>query len=180
MITHSDNKPFHCEECGKDFNQKICYTKHLPCKKRKNKTKKKKAVPQTMVEEPISRADHLDKLSDADLSEIFESVSPANTKSDVTTNPEILDKMAEKSFTEIFEHVSSARLAKTIKEKSVNPNTEEIYMGCRCPPSCRCKKFSVGLKMQAEEVKGPLLDSSEEIASLSCCCDTELDIYISE
>lgn len=176
MITHSDNKPFHCEKCGKDFNQKICYTKHLPCKQRKSKTKSKKAVPQTMVKKPINMADPLDELSDA----IFESVSPINKKSNVTANAEILDKMKEKSFTEIFENVSSASLANAIKEKSVNPNSEEIYMGCRCPPTCRCKKFSVGLKMQAEELKGPLLDSSEEIASLSCCCDIELDIYISD
>ena len=180
MITHSDNKPFHCEKCGKDFNQKICYTKHLPCKQRKSKTKSKKAVPQTMVENSINMADHLDDLSDANLNEIFKSVSPANKNSNVTANAEILDKINGKSFTEIFENVSSARLANAIKEKSVNPSSEEIYMGCRCPPTCRCKKFSVGLKMQAEELKGPLLDSSEEIASLSCCCDIELDIYISD
>jgi hypothetical protein len=67
-----------------------------------------------------------------------------------------------------------------MKESDMNPISEEMYMGCCCPPTCRCKQFSIGLKVKMEEPKGPTLDSSEEVASLACCCDIGLDITISD
>lgn len=66
---------------------------------------------------------------------------------------------------EIFERTNS--LGCSVDE-------EIVSIGCRCPPACRCKTFSIGLKVQETELKGPSLNASKEIGSLPCCCNVEL------
>ena len=131
--------------------------------------------------EPKTVAEHLPSLSKSNPVEVFENVSSASLAgSKRKKNADIVNKLNENNLIEIFENVSSASLGDAMKESVGNPVDEEIYMGCRCPPACKCKKFSIGLKVQMEAPKGPVLDNSEEIASLSCCCDIGLDIPISD
>lgn len=37
---HSVDKPFKCDTCSKTFNQRICLTKHLPCRERVKQQRK--------------------------------------------------------------------------------------------------------------------------------------------
>ena len=163
IITHSEKKPFRCEECGKQFTQKICYTKHIPCKQQNKISKKKNNAVQTMVKIP-------DKLS----------VEPRTLKHDLNNFSEIRENTASEILnTSKQENAITGK--KTNETDLIDGEESYMYMGCRCPPSCRCKQFSIGLEVQTEKPKASILDSAQEIATLSCCCDIELqDVTISE
>lgn len=104
--------------------------------------------------------------------DIFKNTSCRNN---MTENVGILEKINGSNLVEIFQNVSADSLGDVMKNGGFNPECDEIFMGCRCPPTCRCKKFSIGLKVQMEESKGPILDPTQKVATLPCCCGIGFD-----
>ena len=58
-------------------------------------------------------------------------------------------------------------------------NATKEYLGCRCPPSCACKKFTIAVNVSCENSENSSTNF-REIGTLPCCCDFQLDKAVSQ
>lgn len=171
MITHADVKPFRCDECGKQFNQKVCYTKHLPCKK----GKVKKVASESKCDESGNESAEAKKVQEKEAK-----CGRISCKGDNVFG-ESRRKIFDDSLVEAdrnkkekqHDALTSAALLKSSIDESYDKTVEVEDVSCRCPPTCKCKRFSLSLEVQTNETIGSLFKSSEEISCISCCCDTD-------
>ncbi|XP_028402681.1 zinc finger protein 2 homolog [Dendronephthya gigantea] len=151
--THSEQRNFQCEICSKTFKRPDALKIHMISHSDNKPFHCEKCGKQ--FNQKICYTKHLPCRKGKGRSQVKKVASKTALEDHV-----IRDK-------EMFESTTS--LESSVDEEIIN-------MGCHCPPSCSCKTFSIGLKVQETEPRGPSLNGSKEIASLPCCCNENVEL----
>lgn len=201
MATHTGERPFVCPECGSGFSRMYGLSKHM-----KYTHSDEKKFECEFCHKTFKRKDHMQKhlithsskkpFSCENCGQGFnQRVSlkkhlPCKIQTQQTDTKAIGDDTQEREkqmkkcdMTEINELTEngnsngSSEIQKRSEKSGENyGNNTPRYLGCRCPPSCSCKKFTIALNVNSQNSKSRF----KEVASLSCCYHGKIEEAIAK